>query len=423
MRIPFISRFLEGRDRSVFKNPAAWFSYALGAVASSAGIHVSEQQAMSISTVYACVNVIAGTLSMLPLHLYQKKGVRRELADWHPLYYMLHEEINPEMEDLNFRELLTSHLLLWGNAYAEKDLDMAGRTKYLWPLRPDMTRPERDPVTRELRYIVSLPDGQVKRLPPERIFHLRGPSLDGVMGMSPIRQCMDAFGLAKAAETFGGKFFANGANVGGVIKSPTALGKEKFEKLKKDIKDAYEGLGKSHRLMILEHGLDYMKVGIPPQEAQFLETRKFQRTEICGIYRVPPHKIADLERSTNNNIEHQDMEFCRDTILPWAVRWEKALNRQILNRDDRRRGNYYTKHNLMGLLRGDSKTRGVFYRQLWNMGAMNVNEIRALEEMNPIGPEGDVFYIPLNLEPASEAMKRKHDEKKSPEGGANEGEE
>ncbi len=401
MRIPFISDWLE--KRSTLANPAQWLVDALtGGSKSAAGVSVTESKALTASGVYACVKILAETVASLPLPVYRRLSPRgKERAPDHPLYYILHDEPNPEMTAFTFKEALMGHLTLWGNAYAEIEWGANGRPRALWPLRPDNTWPERDSATKKIIYKTII-DGTTYVLPAQNVLHILGLSAEGLVGYSPIRMAREAIGLSLAAEEFGSRLFSNGAHPGGIIEYPNKLRKEAREQFEKSIKEAYSGLSKSHRLMVLEEGLKYHQVAIPPDDAQFLETRKFQLNEICRIFRVPPHMVGDLERATFSNIEHQSLEFVMYTIRPWLVRWEQAIHSKLFSRQERQ--TYFAEFLIEGLLRGDVQARSQFYREMFMIGAMSQNDIREKENMNPI-EGGDTYYVPLNMVPADMARK------------------
>ncbi|OJF17284.1 MAG: phage portal protein, partial [Bacillaceae bacterium G1] len=305
---------------------------------------------------------------------------------------------NPEITSFSFRETAMAHLCLWGNAYAEIENDGAGRIRALWPLPPWRVQVERDPATQRLKYIVTLDNGERQALDVSRVFHVPALSFNGLVGISPIRwAAREAIGLALATEQFGARFFDQGTNIGGVVTHPKTLSEQASRNLRESINETYAGLGKSHRIMLLEEGMKYERIGIPPEEAQFLETRKFQVTEIARIFRVPPHMLADLERATFSNIEHQSIEFVTHTIRPWLVRWEQAIYRDLLFPDERKE--YFVEFNVDGLLRGDIESRYRAYAIGRQWGWLSANDIREMENKNPI-PGGDVYWAPVNMIPA-----------------------
>ncbi|TFJ92144.1 phage portal protein [Lentibacillus salicampi] len=388
---------------TVLSNPSKWLSDIFGGSKTSSGVTVNEGNAMNSTAVYAAQKVIFETVASLPLILYQRNGDSKERATNHRLHYLLHDQPNEEMTAFTFRELMQHHLLTWGNAFAEKVINGAGQVIALWPLDPSQTVVERNLRTQELEYYTVMPDGQAFKLKREQVFHIPGLG-DGLVGKSPIRMHREAIGLSKATEEFGSRFFGEGATPSGIIEYPTALDDEAYERFRNDVRDAHSGLSKSHKLMILEQGLKYHQVGVPPEDAQFLETRKFQTTEISRIYRVPPHMIGDLEKATFSNIEHQGIEFVVHTIRPWLVRWEQAIKMQLISPSSRK--THFAEFLVEGLLRGDIQSRYEAYAVARQNGWMNADEIRSKENMNPMPDgEGKKYFVNGNMRPVNEPYK------------------
>jgi len=400
MKIPFLSRLFKN---SGFTKPDRWMIDAFGGTPTHAGVTVNELTAMQSSAVFACVRVLAETVASLPLPVYQRlPSGGKTRAPTHVLYPVLHDIANPEMTSFLFRETMMVHLGLWGNAYAEIEYDAGGRVRALWPITPNRVVVARNEQTNELQYTVTLPEGLTKTFPAWKIFHIPGIGFNGLVGMSPITAARQAIGLAVATETFGAKFFGNGTNIGGIAKHPGKLSEQGSKNLRASINEAYTGLGNSHRLMLLEEGMDFEKIGIPPEDAQFLETRKFQLNDIARFYRIPPHMIGDLERATFSNVEQQSIDFVVHTIRPWLVRWEQSINMKLFPEHERK--SYYAEHLVDGLLRGDIKSRYEAYAVGRQNGWLSANDIREMENMNPIDG-GDVYLVNGNMVPASHAGK------------------
>lgn len=366
-----------------------------------AGVSVTPGNAMRSTAVYACVRIISESIASLPLVLYQRQGRNRNRATSHPLYGLLHDLPNPELTAMEFREMMLAQVLLWGNAWAEKEIDRSGRVRALWPLRSG----QMETVERHedgLWWGYRLPGGQLVWLPAYRLHHVRGLTPDGVWGYSAIREfARNAIGLSLATEEFGSRFFSNGARPGGYLKHPSRLSPGAYERLKRSFAEDHQGLSNAHRWKILEEGMEVTAIGIPPNEAQFLETRKFQISEIARIFRVPPHMLADLERATFSNIEHQSLEFVIHTLRPWLVRHEQAIYRDLLSEAERR--SHFAKHSVDALLRGDTATRYQAYTTGITTGFMTRNEARELEDWNPI--DGlDKPLLPLNMVEVSGAQ-------------------
>lgn len=367
---------------------------------SNAGPAVSEEASLQTSAVWACVRIISEGLASLPLMLYRRDGRRRVRAEDHPLFPILHDEANEEITAFELREFLFAQTLLWGNGYAYIEWDEAGQVREVWPLRSDRVEVWRLE-DGNLWYRYSPRNHAEDRLGPRwlpfhMVHHVRGLSGDGVMGYSPIRvAAKEAVGLALATEEFGARFFSNGAQPRVLLMHPGRLSPEAYRRLKESFADENVGLSNAHKTRILEEGMGLETVGIPPEEAQFLETRKFQVTEIARIFRVPPHMLADLERATFSNIEHQSIDFVRYTLRPWMVRHEQAIRRDFLiGADEKRR--YFAKYVAEGLLRGDTLSRYQSYQSAINASWMTPNEARELEDLDPI-EGGDKRLIPLNM--------------------------
>ena len=367
---------------------------------SNSGVQVDELRALQTSAVYACVKILAETVASLPLHLYKKgKNGKSETAEQHPLFSCLYEMPNEEMTSFEFRETMMTSLLLWGNAYARK-IRKNGHVTELWYLKPNLMTVERDTYTGKIKYTYSDDiTNQTIVYRPDQVFHIKGLSLDGVTGLSPIAQAREAVGLSLATEEYGAKFFGNGARPGGVLEHPGIL--KDPEKLRESWNKVYQGTRNSHKVAVLEEGMKYHTIGIAPEDAQFLETRKYQVNEICRIFRVPPHLVGDLERATFSNIEHQSIEFVQHTIRPWLVRWEQAISRSLL--DEKERLLYFSRFNVDGLMRGDYKSRMEGYAIGRQNGWLSANDIRHLEDLPPIPKEqgGDAYLVNGNMTTAA----------------------
>jgi HK97 family phage portal protein len=360
---------------------------------------VTEQNAMQVSAFWACVRIISETVASLPLHVYERVADGGKVrAPTHPTYAVLHSSGNEEMTAFTVRELLMTSLLVSGNAYAEKEFDAAGRLRGLWPLRWDRVTAFRTP-DGPLAYQVILPNGQQVILPRERVLHLTGFGGDGIKGASVLATAREAIGLSLATEKYGAKFFGNGAKPGGVLEHPMTMSQEAMERLRNSWNDMHSGLERSHRIAILEEGMTYKQIGLPPEDSQFLETRRFQIEEIARIFRVPLHLIGSLERATFSNIEHQSIDFVVHCIRPWLVRLEQAMMQQLFTPAERER--YFVEFNVDGLLRGDLLTRYQAYQIGRQNGWLSADDIRRFENMDPLpGTQGDIYLVPLNMVPA-----------------------
>lgn len=394
MRIPILSGWMEKRSINKWDE---YLDYLISGGQAKAGVLVTEKTAMNATAVFACVRILAETLASLPFPVYTRlKGGGKRRAPEHPLYNILHDAPNPYMTSFALRETLMGHLVTWGNAYANIKRDGRGQVVELWPLRPDRMK-EVKWNNGKLKYYYQIDDGTVSEINASAILHIAGLGFDGVMGYSPIRMAADAVGLALATEEYGARFFGNGARPGGILKHPGRLKDDARTNLEKSWKATHQGLNNQHRIAILEEGMEYMTIGLPPEDSQFLQTRKFQLQEIARIYRVPPHMLADLERATFSNIEHSAIEFVVHTVRPWLVRWEQAIKQKLFLPDEREK--YFAEFLVDGLLRGDTQSRFDAYQKGFQVGGFSVNEILELENRNPIGEEGDKRFVPMNMIP------------------------
>ena len=391
MNFSFLSRLF--KTRASPKN-SSWFSppsFFFGT--SSSGKAVNEKTALQTTAVYACVRILAETIASLPFHTYRYTLNGKEKAIEHPIYYLLHSEPNPEMTSFVFRETLMSHLLLWGNAYAQIIRDGRGRVLGLYPLLPNKVIVNRNQHG-ELVYQYEK-EGQTYFLRSYEVLHIPGLGFDVLIGYSPIAMAKNAIGMAIATEEYGAKFFANGANPGGVLEHPGVV--KDPARIRESWNSVYQGSSNAHRVAVLEEGMKFQSIGIPPEQAQFLETRKFQLNEIARIFRIPPHMIGDLEKSSFSNIEQQSLEFVMYTLDPWVVRWEQAIQRALFTENEKRQ--YFVKFNVDGLLRGDYQSRMNGYAVGRQNGWLSANDIRELENLNRIPEDlgGDLYLINGNM--------------------------
>lgn len=368
----------------------------------AAGKTVNERSAMQLTAVYACVRILAEGIAGLPLHLYKcgKNGSREKAVD-HPLYFLLHDEPNPEMTSFVFRETLMTHLLLYGNCYCQIIRDGRGQVTALYPLMPNQMSVDRDEkgqlyytYLRSSEEADTMKKGTVYLL-PEDVLHIPALGFDGLVGYSPIAMAKNSIGMGLACEEYGAKFFANGAAPSGVLEHPGTI--KDITRLRESWNAIYGGSRNSDRVAVLEEGMKFNPIAIPPEQAQFLETRKFQVDEIARIFHVPPHMIGDLERSTFSNIEQQSLEFVKYTLNPWVCRWEQALTRSLLSPREKRE--YSIKFNVDGLLRGDYQSRMNGYAVGRQNGFLSANDVREFENMEKIPSEegGDLYLVNGNM--------------------------
>lgn len=388
------------RDKPTNSYEGSDFSYLFGRTTS--GKNVNEMTALQTTAVYACVRILAEAIASLPIHVYKHTDEGKEQDVNHQLYYLLHDEPNPDMTSFVFRETLMSHLLIWGNAYSQIIRDGRGQVLALYPLLPDRMTVKRDDKG-ELYYVYQRseednPNFKDKGniiLKKSEVLHVPGLGFDGLIGYSPIAMAKNAVGMTLATEEYGASFFANGANPGGVLEHPGIL--KDPSKVRESWNQVYQGTNNSHKVAVLEEGMSYKTIGIPPNEAQFLETRKFQINEIARLYRIPPHMVGDLEKSSFSNIEQQSLEFVKYTLDPWVVRFEQAFKKALLLPDEKK--TYFIKFNVDSLLRGDYQSRMNGYAIGRQNGWLSTNDIRRLEDMNPLSKEegGDLYLVNGNM--------------------------
>lgn len=389
------------------ENRTAGSSYSFFLGNSTSGKVVTERTSMQMTAVYACVRILSEAVAGLPLHMYEYKDDGKEKAIKNPLYFLLHDEPNPEMTSFIFRETLMTHLLLWGNAYAQIIRNGKNEVVALYPLMPNKMSVERDEKG-EIYYVYNRYQDEAKTgdlgtvvLLKEDVLHIPGLGFDGLVGYSPIAMAKNAIGLAIATEEYGSKFFANGAAPSGVLEHPGTI--KDPTKVREAWMSQFGGSSNSGKVAVLEEGMKYTPISISPEQAQFLETRKFQINEIARIFRVPPHMVGDLEKSSFSNIEQQSLEFVKYTLEPWIIRWEQALSRALLSSDEKKK--YFFKFNVDGLLRGDYQSRMNGYAIARQNGWMSANDIRELENLDKIPAEegGDLYLINGNMLPLNKA--------------------
>jgi len=400
MNLP--SLLFRSRDKPQNRTAGSSYTFYMGGTAS--GKSVTERSAMQMTAVYSCIRILAEAIAGLPLNVYRynESGGKEKALD-HPLYRLLHDEPNPEMSSFVFRETLMTHLLLWGNGYAQIIRNGRGEVIALYPLMPNKMTVDRDE-NGQLFYRyqhsndeANTMEGSSVILRPADVLHIPGLGFDGLVGYSPIAMAKNAIGLAIAAEEYGSKFYANGAAPSGVLEHPGTI--KDPTRIRESWNAAFGGSSNSHKVAVLEEGLKYTPISISPNEAQFLETRKFQINEIARIFRVPPHMVGDLEKSSFSNIEQQSLEFVKYTLDPWVVRWEQSIQRRLLNPDEKSR--YFVKFNVEGLLRGDYQSRMQGYSTARQNGWMSANDIRELEDLDRIPAEdgGDLYLVNGNMLP------------------------
>ena len=385
------------------------------------GERVDEKSAMQIATVYACVRLLAETVAGLPLHLYRftdMKEKSKERAKDHPLYKLLYRQPNPEMTSFSFREVMMTHLLLWGNCYAQIIRDGKNGILSLYPLLPENVEVDRDDKG-EIYYIYHAytdeTPGENNRdifLRRDEMFHIPGLGFNGLVGFSPIAMMKNALGTTLAVEKYGSSFFRNGAQPSGVLEHPGVL--KQPDKIRQNWSDVYGGANNAHKVAVLEEGMSYKPISLPPEDSQFLSTRQFGVNEICRIFRVPPHMVQDLEHATFSNIEHESINFVVHTLTPWLVRFEQAIVKDLLLLDEQ--DTYFPKFNVDGLLRGDYQSRMQGCATGISNGFLSPNDVHRLENMDliPADKGGDDYYLNGGYVKLSDAGKEQVEQEAPP---------
>ncbi len=383
------------------KNPSYWAQKLWGGQDSEAGTRVDEETAMKFTAYNAAVKILAEDIASLPLNTYKRlkpKGKEKDID--HHLFYLLHNQPNEDMTSIIWRELMVAHILGWGNHYSVLRRDRANKVAEIYPLLPWRMKAEKVKVgNKKVKlYRYQPTEGSEVVLDRNDVLHIPGLSYDGIEGLSPLGWYREQIGLGLAMQTYSSKFFANGMNAGGVFTTPQVLKEETYDRLKKDLEKKYKGLGKAHSSMILEQELKFDKISINPNDAQLLESKKFQVEEIARMFRLPLHLLQSLDRATNNNIEHQSIDYVVHTLRPWLVRIEQAYIMQLLPESEKR--THFIEHVVDGLLRGDIASRYDAYAKGRQNGWLSADDIREMENMNPLPDgQGKVYFAPLNMVP------------------------
>lgn len=399
-------RSLIARDTSTLSSPKEWLS-SMFSLESYSGVNVTPKRALEHTAVYACVNILSESIASLPLSVYKtetknQKSFKTKDTN-HPLYTILHDEPNPDMTSFTFFQLAMVYILLRGNFYAQIVRNNAGRITGFYPLDNEKMQVVRLESGR-IAYVYSHDRlGQVG-LESNEVLHFIGMSLNGIIGISAIAYNRHTIGASIAMETFGSTLFKNGATPSGVVsgKGVTSMSNTAFERFKQSFKESYQGMMNAGKPLILEDGFEFKPITISNKDGQYLESRKFTKSEIASIFRVPPHMINELDKATFSNIEHQSIQFVVDAVRPWAIRIEQETKRKCLTPAEKK--SHYFKFNMGALLRGDTQSRYTAYESAITKGCwMSRNEARELEDLNPI--DGlDEMIVPLNFGKAKDAQ-------------------
>ncbi len=386
-----------GGKRSGTINPAQWLVDWVSGGPSSAGVKVSHKTALRYTPFWAGVRIISGTIAALPFLVYQRleDGGKTRVPS-HPIYRLLHDRPNPYMDAVTFIETRQAHVLCYGNGYAEIQRNGAGKPVALWPLLPDRTsRKIKDGVP---YYEVQVTGGEKLSLRDENVLHIKGLGFDGYTGYDVVAYHKEALGYGIGVKEYGARFFANGATLSGTLEHPSSLTDKAYDRLKKSWAATHEGLSNAHRMQILEEGMKWNAHGVDPRKAQALEVQKFTVDDVSRIFNIPPHKLGSMEFSKYNNVEQLAIDFVTTTMVYWFTKWEQECGYKLLGPEDRRK--MFCEILADGLLRGNVEARTKYYEAGRRWGFLSINDIRAKENMNPIGPGGDVYLDPLNMTPA-----------------------
>ena len=370
----------------------SWWSTVFSGARTYSGETVTQDTALRQPAVFACVRVISEDVASLPIKIYSRvSDMVREPIDSHPVAKLFHTAPNSEMTPFTFKETMTAHVLLYGNAYAEIERDNSGTPIGLWILLPENITI--DITDGKVWYVYNVQGNDV-RLPSENVLHIKGLGHDGIQGYSPIGYARETIGMSQAMEKSGGTFFANSSRPSGVLSHPAKLSEDAAKRLRQGWDGMYSGSGNLGKTAILEESMTWQSLSIPHADAQWLEARAYALQDICRIYRMPPHMIQDLSRATYSNIESQQIQYMQGTLMPWLRRWEEEISRKLLGVDDK---SIYAEFLAEEALRGNTIDRYAAYRTARESGWLSINEIRKRENLNTIGEEGDKYIMPLNF--------------------------
>src|SRR5690625_462075 len=359
---------------------------------SSSGEKVTVDSALSIPTVYRCINIKSNAIAMLPLQAFKRTDSGREREKRHIVSKLLETRPNPYQSPFKFKHLMETHRNTWGNAYINIEWGANGRPKALWLLNPSVTDPYVDVQNNRLWYHTTLPNGNFTFIGDGDIVHLSSLSTDGLKGKPPIQVARESIGSSQAAQKFKGKFYKHGASNSGVLKVPGLLNSEAKDVIRDEWEKANTGLNNAQRIAILDAGLEFQNISMPLRDAQFIESMAFDKVEIATMFDIPPHMVGDLERATHSNIEQENLSFLQNAINPILVRFQEEFRDRLFTEKEY---DYYLNFNLDMILRADTKTRGEFYKMMLDKGVYSINEVREFEERNAI-KGGDQHRVDLN---------------------------
>lgn len=376
-----------GGDSGTLSNPAQWLIDAIGG-----GSTVTPEKAAKNSNVSACVSILADDVGKLPIHTFNKQ--KKDLGMAHPVAKLLYERPNPFMSAFVFKQTIQGHVGIYGNGIAYIEWGKDGYPAALWPLDPVRTSVALDVSTGKLQYRTQNTRGEAFNLQPEDVLHFKAFTKDGIVGIPPWKTLVDELDSQNAIKSFISDFYRNGTLSSGVLKTATKLNAEAKQKIREEWERLNSGTNNAGHVAVLDVGLDFQQLGMQLDQAQFLDTQKFGITEVAKVYRVPPHKLAQLDRATYANAEAMGLDYIKTTLLPIFTQWEQEINYKLFT--DKERASFYVKFNAAAELRGDSTARAGYYRDMLNNGIYTINEIREMEEMDGIGAAGDKHFVSLN---------------------------
>ena len=401
----FVPVQMQASAVSDLQHPTAWLGDAVGMGRVTSKVYVSPQTSLGLSTYYACLRAISEDCAKLPLQVLERQDRGRRKATEHWLWPLLHDQFNDDMTAFMAREVMTHHALGWGNGYGLilRDRSMTaqeGEVTEIYPIHPGRVTMRRDSATGRLVYDVRMGTLQREGQPQSEavdmadMLHIRGPSPDGLLGYSIAQLAAESLGLSLAAQTYGASFFGNSGRPGGILSHPGKLNDVARVNLRESWERTHGSADNANKTAVLEEGVTWTAVTIPPEQAQFLATRNFQVREICRWMRIPPSKVADLADAKYANIEQQNIDYVVDTLTPWLTRWEQEIQMKLLENEP----SYYAKHNVNSLLRGDMEARAKYYRTMVSNGIYTLNEVREFEDMNAVDG-ADELFLQLNMAP------------------------
>jgi HK97 family phage portal protein len=395
--------FIRSAFSSGLTRPERWLLNYFGGEETASGVRVSPESAMTYSAFFAAVRVISEDVANCPLPLFERQpGGGKKVATEHSLYGVLNQVANPLMTAVTLRKTLQAHALTWGNGVAAKKYNGAGQLIEAWPLRPDqlfIDVEEVEPGVPKVLYRYTPESGPASVFFPDEVLHIAGLGYDGVCGYSVVHQARTSIGLGLATEEFGARWFGNGSRPAGVLTHPSTVSDGARKRMKTDWRNLHRGLHQSHEIALLEEGVTWQAIGIPPEDAQFLETRQFEVEDMARWFRLPPHKLAQLLRATFSNIEHQGIDYVNSSLRSWLVEWEQQIMLSCLTPAERKR--FYVEHNTDKLTQGDFKTQMDGYAVGRNWGIWNADDVREKLNENPLPDgKGQTYLSPLNMVPA-----------------------